>query len=81
MITCATLIVPTPEPYNETAPNKQRENLAYVALQMIGQMQQTGDVIEPGLTQAVQDLKYNGQIIDLGPLKIQLTGQTLSILQ
>jgi ferredoxin len=31
------------------------------------------------IAQALQALKYNGQVLDLGPMKIIFTGQTISV--
>jgi len=85
--------VPTPEPYDDKDVCRQRENLAYVANQLLSQAQQQGvklvytDVDEgaleglrlDGVERATKDLIWNSQVIDLGPIKIVLTSRSLSI--
>lgn len=90
-INSAQITVPTPGPYDSTDPDKQRENLAYVALQLCSLAKQAGvkltytDDATPvglrldGVALAVRDLQYNDQVIDLGALKIIFSGRTVSI--
>lgn len=81
----SSVTIPTPQPYDDKEPTRQLENLSYVLLQMFDQAKQAGftfndaTVDVSGIEQAVQDLKYNGQVIDLGPIKIFLTGKTVSL--
>lgn len=91
-ITSAQITVPTPEPYDSADPDKQRENLAYVALQLCSLAKQAGvkltytdDDVTPvglrldGVALAARDLQYNDQVIDLGAFKIILSGRTVSL--
>ena len=81
--------IPTPQPYNNKENNQQRENLCYVLLQAIGQAKQAGftfadtqaslTIDVSGIESALRDLKYNSEVLDLGPIKIYLTGKTLSL--
>jgi hypothetical protein len=85
--------VPTPELYANSTPDKQRENLAYVALQLCAQAKQQGvkltytDNDDPptvglrldGAEQATKDLAWNSQTIDLGPFKIHLHNRAISV--
>jgi hypothetical protein len=88
--TLSAVTIPTPEPYDDKDPQRQLENLAFVLLQMIQQAKTAGFVFSDvaanaggvdltDITQAVNDLKYNGEVIDLGPIQIHLTGKTLSV--
>jgi hypothetical protein len=81
--------IPTPQPYDDKDPTRQLENLSYVLLQMLDQAKTAGftfsdaqaelSVDVSGIEAAIQDLKYNSQVIDLGPIKIFLTGKTVSL--
>jgi hypothetical protein len=87
------LTIPTPEPYDGGAKDKQRENLAYVVLQLIALAKQSGvkltytDVDTPpttglrldGIELATKELIWNGQTIDLGPFKIILHNRAILI--
>lgn len=81
--------IPTPQPYDNKDANKQRENLCYVLLQVVSQAKQAGFTLTDtqvsltvdvtGIEDALRDLKYNSEVLDLGPIKIYLTGKTLSL--
>lgn len=92
VIDFALVTVPTPEPYDKTLPTKQQENLAYVALQVCAQAQAQGvklaytdDADNPrgllvnGSTLAIQDLRYNGQMLDAGAFKLVFFNKALGI--
>lgn len=82
--------IPTPQPYDDKDPQRQIENLSYVVLQILSQAKLAGftfndaqvslTVDVSGIESAIRDLKYNGEIIDLGPIKLYLTGKTISLL-
>lgn len=91
-LSLAPVTIPTPEPYDAAHPDKQRENCAYVALQVLAQAKQQGVKLTytdidgapigwrlDGVERATRDLAWNGQVIDLGPIQIVLTNRTLSI--
>jgi len=88
------LTIPTPEPFDKTQPERQRENLAYVGMQILSLFKQAGVTISSkivdgsmtidvdGLTQAVNDLQFQGIILDSNGTQIYLTrksGGTITI--
>jgi len=87
------ITVPTPEPYLKNEPDRQRENLAYVGLQLLAQAKQQGvkvtytDVDEgdtiglqlDGTAQATRDLQWQNQTFDLGPLKIIVSNRIMGV--
>jgi hypothetical protein len=76
------ITVPTPEPYNDENVHKQRENLAYVVLQMIAQAKQEGFTIsDSGIEDAIKTLQWNTVMLDLGPIKILLDNTSLAVEQ
>ena len=71
--------IPTPQPYDDKDENRQRENLCYVALQMLSQAKQAGFVFQDsqtavmnvnleGVETKLDELKWNTIILDLWPL-------------
>lgn len=72
-INLQTITIPTPEPYAASDPTKQQENFYYVQLQMLAQAKanelpftlDAGSLSLAGLIAAIQDLRFNGQMIDL----------------
>lgn len=92
MIQFNLLTIPTPQPYDDKDPHRQQENCYYVLNQILAQLkannetkelnptlQQTVNVDLTDLVDAVRDLKFNGQTLDLGPIKIIFEGQTISV--
>jgi hypothetical protein len=85
--------LPTPQPYDRNDSNRQQENFFYVINQILALGKQanwqvpdlqdflptTNSVDITELTQAVQDLQFNGQTIDLGAIKLMFDGKTISI--
>jgi hypothetical protein len=81
--------IPTPQPYDDKEPTQQLENLSYVLLQIIEQAKASGftfndaqvtlTVDVSGVESAIRDLKYNSETLDLGPIRIHLTGKAVSI--
>lgn len=78
-IVFSTLTIPTPQPYDDAHPHRQRENLFYVLNQIAAQFKTNGVVLDADLTQAVLDLSYAGQEIDLPGLNIKRSGKVLTI--
>jgi len=60
-ITFQAVTVPTPEPYAKRDSEKQRENLAYVMLQLIAQAKQAGFVLpdKAGLQDVFDNMTVN----------------------
>lgn len=98
MIHFNALTVPTPQPYDKNDGNRQQENFFYVLNQILAQLKtnnetkelnptlsQTVNVDLTDLTQAVQDLAFNGQEINLQDivtglnLILKFTGRTLNL--
>lgn len=86
------IIIPTPAAYNEDHPFQQAENLAYVKLQIYAKMQAAGWTLtdQPAtvggntidlseLTQAVKDLRSNGDVFDFGEFLYEKHFNTYSI--
>jgi hypothetical protein len=92
------LTIPTPQPFERSAPSQQQENFFYVLNQILGQLKannetkelnptatQTVNVDLADLTQAVKDLAFNGQMLDLSglipglALQIRLTNHSLTL--
>jgi hypothetical protein len=77
-----TITIPTPEPYSKNDATRNQENLAYVQLQILSVAKTNGEAVAVNLTdvvQAVQDLQFNGQILDFGNLQIRLEGKVQGI--
>lgn len=84
------ITIPTPQPYDKNDSNRQRENYYYVMLQLLGVAKTNGETVSfnpssslsvdvDAIVQALQDLQYNGEIIDLGELRIRLEGRVKSL--
>lgn len=71
----SSLTVPTPEPYDSGNPNKQRENFFYVLNQAIVLGKNEGWELPGPLEfwQALNDLQFQGVILDGGGVKILMT--------
>lgn len=54
------ITIPTPEPYNKSKSDQQRENLAYVALQVLQEAKQDGFTLSDGLVTAIESLTLAG---------------------
>lgn len=90
-IDLSTITIPSPQAYASDEPTRNQENYHNVLLQMLTQAKANSEPYELGaetasltvdlsaLITAVQDLKFNGQEIDLGVIRIILDGQTLSV--
>jgi hypothetical protein len=81
------LTVPTPTPYSAEDPLKNLGDLCYVLLQIAQQAQQAQfEISDQGaanlleIKSAVDALAYNGQVLDMGDLKLILTGKLPIIL-
>lgn len=97
MIQFNQLTLPTPQPYDKNDSNRQQENFFYALNQILAQLKannetkdlnpatnQTVNVNLDDLTQAVKDLAFNGEEINLAgivpglALTIKLSGRTLA---
>ena len=80
------LSIPTPQPYSKADATRNNENFYYVMLQVLDLLKAAAFKI-PDKNEAVtetvkalQDLQYNGETLDLGPLQITFTGKTISVI-
>jgi hypothetical protein len=84
------ITIPTPEPYDKQNSAKQQENYYYVYLQLLQVAKTNGEQVSfnpssslsvdvAAIVQALQDLQYNGEIIDFGELRIRLEGRVKSL--
>lgn len=66
-ISLSNLTAPTPEPYDRTQPEKQRENLAYVLLQVFSLAKDAGFVIpdKAGLQSMFENVTLSVEIASL----------------
>lgn len=89
-INLATLLgaitIPTPEVYDPEFPHRNQENFYRSMLQILQQLSAISFEIADSeetekniLVSAIQDLKFNGETLDLGPLQITFTGKTISV--
>jgi hypothetical protein len=85
-IPLTTITIPTPQPYDEKDPERQRENYFYVWLQILQAAKTAGESVSlnpstslsidlSDLVQAVKDLAFNGYEFSLPGL---LEGQELT---
>ena len=56
-IDLSTITIPTPEPYQKNEPDQQRENLAFVVLQVIETIKQQNPIFDVDIVQAIKDLQ------------------------
>ena len=74
---------PIPEPFDKTQPEKQRENLAFVQLQILEQFRDavidSGGMLDIDIVGALTALQFNHAEIRLGDLEIVLTTNTASM--
>lgn len=78
VVELSSITVPTPEPYDDKDPDRQRENLAYVALQVIAQMQAhsmtvSAAMLNGDLVQALEDLQYQGVVLEAQGVQLFVT--------
>lgn len=81
MLDISPISIPTPEPYDDQNPERQRENLAFVALQIIQLLHAQQPVLSVGddLVQAVRDLQFSTAHIKIGELvDIHISRKTLT---
>jgi hypothetical protein len=87
-IDLSTLTIPTPEPYDKKNPEQQRENMAFVALQILQQVAAFGTILEipttigvepngsmQGVEDAIRDLLAVGYSVKIGPVTFVKHGQ------
>jgi len=78
--------VPTPQPYDDKFDTRNAENFYFVALQIFQLLKDAAfkvpdkDETATETVKAIQDLQYNGETLDLGPLQITFTGKTISVI-
>lgn len=77
-INFSSLTIPTPASYSETDPEKQRENLAYVCLQLLQQLNSDDVILDIDVIQSLKDLQFNHIVFDLGTMRIILDGRTVT---
>lgn len=81
-----TITVPTPQAYSKTDGTRNTENFYYVMLQILDLLKSAGfkipdkDETDTATVNALVDLMYNGETLDLGPLKITFTGKQITVL-
>jgi hypothetical protein len=85
LVDLSQLTIPTPEPFDKSQPERQRENLAYVAMQVLDLFKQAGVQIssrglDGSISQGLLDLQYEGVVLDLGPIKVIKTHKTGGVL-
>lgn len=79
MIDFSSLTIPTPGPYQDTNPHRQRENLCYVLLQILGQLNTNAvELPDIDVVKALKDLQFNHIVFDLGAIRIILDGRTVT---
>lgn len=79
MIDFSALNIPPPAPYSSTEPDKQRENLAYVCVQILQQLYTNNVKLEDlDVVRALKDLQYNHLVFDFGAIRIILDGRTVT---
>lgn len=78
-VTFSALTMPTPEPYDSADPNRQRENFYYVLNQILTTLKANSATLDLDITQAVGDLSFAGEILDMPGLNIRRSGKTLTI--
>ena len=84
-INLSTLSIPTPQPYSKNDATRNNENFYYVMLQVLDLLKSAAfkvpdkDEAVTETVKALQDLQFNGQVLDLGPLQITFTGKTISV--
>lgn len=83
-ISLADITIPTPAAYDSSDPAKQRENLCYVALQILAAAKSAEEPISinvDALQSAVEDLTFSGERIEIPALGIMLQklGKTIAI--
>jgi hypothetical protein len=77
MLYLDTIDIPTPTPYDRDDPLKQTENLSYVLLQILAAAKTAA--IDLDIIDAVKSLQFNQINIDLGDVKITMTGKSTEI--
>lgn len=70
------ITVPTPAAYDAADPHKQRENLAYVLNQALGQL--TGE-IDIDAVDAIDALSVSGEVLQLPGFRVTRAGRVLSL--
>ncbi len=81
------ITIPAPEAYDPEYPHRNQENFYRSCLQILGQLSaisfeisDSEEAEKSAIVQALQDLQYNGETLDLGPLKITFTGKTITVI-
>jgi hypothetical protein len=75
MAALTTVTIPTPEPYDASNPDKQRENLCYVVLQILLAAKTNNESVSLD----TDALTFNGQVLDLGFLRVTMDGKVTSL--
>lgn len=78
MISLSSITIPTPQPYDKTQPERQRENLSYVLLQILQEAKAANDDDPFGLLGALQQSAATVQV-ELEDLAIKVFGQAAII--
>ena len=72
------VVTPTPEPFDKTQPEKQRENMAFVMMQVIDQFIQQQGTLDIDIVEAIKALQFNHAVVRWGDLEITLSNQSYS---
>jgi hypothetical protein len=80
------LTIPLPQPYDDKDPDRQRENWAYVKLQVADLIKQaviadpvSAGLLEIDLVSAIHALQFNHATVKIGDVEIVLTSSTASV--
>jgi len=92
LINFANVTIPTPQPFDKNQPEQNRENMAYIVAQILQELKTngftltfpetstvTGDLttLLTQIKEALDALKYNDEVIELGNLLIHHKGVTI----
>lgn len=84
-INLSTITIPTPQAYDDKFDTRNTENFFFVMLQILDLLKTAAfkvpdkDETDTAHILALQDLMYNGETLDLGPLQITFSGKTISV--
>jgi hypothetical protein len=80
MISLSGITIPTPEPYDDKNPNKQRENYYYVQLQILAAAKAASDHDPFGILDAISTHNTAQPVsVDLEDLRIRVFGHAAII--
>lgn len=70
---------PAPEPYDPAHPERNRENLAYLLIQVLDRVVQGQETLDLDIVEAVRGLQFNHATIRWGDVEIILTNTATSV--